>query len=121
MAKQCNKHKCRRITGFHKCRRITGFRIVPLQWGGFDGRLRDVLRYVQDLIAEYGEDAVIDIEGHDYSVTLQFEVLETDAEYARRLKNEQAAREREKARKAEKKEKEYEEYLRLKKKFGEPT
>ena len=88
---------------------------------GLEGRLENVLKYVQDLIEEYGESAYIDIEGYDSAVTLHYEVLETDAEYARRLKTEKAAREREKARKAEKKEKEYKEFLRLKKKFGEPT
>ena len=85
-----------------------------------DGKLSDLKRKIEDLIAEYGPDARLEYDAHfcheyDTSPSPRFDVLvvreETDAEYKLRLIKEKTLRNITEDR-------EREEYERLRAKFG---
>lgn len=81
-----------------------------------EGRLIDIQRKINELIKEYGEESCITLDaGHNnISIDISFEREETDEEYQARLKKEETT----KKKKIKKEEREFQEFLRLKKKYG---
>jgi hypothetical protein len=85
-----------------------------------DGQLRDVLSYLEDLKAEYGEDAYLDIcqSYDDVEVELIWYRDETDVERDKRLAKARKARAAAKAKSIEIEEQERAELARLQEKYS---
>lgn len=86
---------------------------VDISYGVSDcSCLQVVKERVEELIAKYGEFAVLEFDAgyNSISESVRFTRLETDEEYADRIAKEKQTEEKKKA-------KEYQEYLTLKKKF----
>jgi hypothetical protein len=95
----------------------------------FDGTLKDVRKFIDGLIEEYGEGATLspdtewDYDGDRSIFELYYEREETDAEMNKRLEAARKQRERRKVQKAkeavEREARERKELARLKEKYGE--
>ena len=81
-----------------------------------EGRLIDIQHKINELIEEYGEESSITLDAgyNNVSIDISFEREETDEEYQARLKKEETANKK----KMKQEEREYQEFLRLKEKYG---
>lgn len=87
-----------------------------LEDGIVEGRLIDIQHKINELIEEYGEESSITLDSgyNNISIDISFEREETDEEYQERLKKEETANKK----KMKQEEREYQEFLRLKEKYG---